>query len=157
MSFHFRLAPLLRLRESIRDERRAALAEAYRALDILNDRQRELKQEIAALARDYRRSSAPGSLDVDRLLRRHRHELSLRSGEKELARQNGLIVEEIERRREALVAADRDVRVLEKLRERQAERHTQDEAKRDLKQLDEIASRAHYQRRAAAEEALWAG
>ena len=78
MSFRFRLAPLLKLRESIRDEKRSALAEAYRALDILHDRQAAVTREIEDLAGDYRRTSAPGSLDVDRLIRRHRHELVLR-------------------------------------------------------------------------------
>ena len=44
------------------------------------------------------------------------------------------------------------MRVLEKLQSRQAERHALDEARRDIKQLDEIATR-----RAAAKEASWAG
>jgi flagellar FliJ protein len=152
MSFRFRLAPLLRLRESVRDERRAALAEAYRALDILSERQSSVQREIEALTGDYRRSSAPGALDVDRLIRRHRHELLLRTNQKELERQKSILLQEIERRRDALVAADRDVRVLEKLRERQAERHAQIEAHREQKELDEVATR-----RAATKEASWAG
>lgn len=152
MSFHFRLAPLLRLRESVRDERRSALAEAFRALDIVSARQAAVEREIAALTSEFRRSSAPGSLDVDRLIRRHRHELLLRGQQKQFARQQAMLLEEIERRREALVAADRDVGVLDKLRQRQAERHAEIEAKRELKQLDEIATR-----RAAAKEASWDG
>jgi flagellar FliJ protein len=157
MSFHFRLAPLLRLRESVRDERRTALAEAYRALDILSERQTAVEREIESLTGDYRRSSAPGALDVDRLIRRHRHELLLRTNQKELARQHSILQQEIERRRDALVAADRDVRVLEKLRERQADRHAEIEAQREQKQLDEVATRRFVDSKAAAKEASWAG
>jgi flagellar FliJ protein len=159
MSFRFRLAPLMRLRESVRDEKRSALAEAYRALDILQDRQAAVRREMDDLASDYRRTSAPGSLDVDRLVRRHRHELALRAQAQEIARQQALILGEIEHRREALVLADRDVRVLENLRAHQAERHLQEEARRDVKQLDEIAARRAADSaasRAAAKEASWA-
>jgi flagellar export protein FliJ len=46
---------------------------------------------------------------------------------------------EIERRREVLVEADRDVRVLEKLREKQTERHRYEENRREIRQLDEVA------------------
>jgi flagellar export protein FliJ len=160
MSFHFRLAPLLRLRESARDQRRSALAEAYRALDILRQRQAAVRREMDELSSDYRRANAPGSLDVDRLIRRHRHELALRANVQELARQETLICEEIERRREALAAADRDVRVLEKLRANQAQRHALEESRRETKQLDEIATRRFADRAeglAEAKEASWAG
>ncbi len=47
---------------------------------------------------------------------------------------------EIEKRRAALAAADRDVRVLEKLRERKREEHDAAELSRELKQLDEVAT-----------------
>ena len=107
----------------------------------------------------FRRASAPGSLDVDRLMRRHRHELALRAHAQELARQETLISEEVERRREALVEADRDMRVLEKHRSNQAERHALEEARREMKRLDEIANRRSIelaQSDAAAKEALWA-
>ena len=47
---------------------------------------------------------------------------------------------EIERRRQALVEADREVRVLEKLRQRQAEQHRREEELREAKRLDEVAA-----------------
>jgi flagellar export protein FliJ len=45
------------------------------------------------------------------------------------------------RRREALVAADREVRTLEKLRESQHERFRREEETRETKRLDEVAGR----------------
>ena len=47
--------------------------------------------------------------------------------------------EEIERRRAALVEADREVRVLEKLRERKWSEHQTAELRHELRQLDEVA------------------
>jgi flagellar export protein FliJ len=69
----------------------------------------------------------------------------LRAFEKQTHEQRKLLAAEIERRREVLLAANREVRVLEKLRERQLERHFEEEAHRDIKRMDEIA-----QQRAAA-------
>ena len=43
----------------------------------------------------------------------------------------------------ALVEADRQVRVLEKLRERQAAAHRQAEARLEIKQFDELAAIGH--------------
>ena len=40
-----------------------------------------------------------------------------------------------------LVVADRDVRVLEKLREKQARRHRLEEDRQEAKRLDEVAGR----------------
>ena len=49
---------------------------------------------------------------------------------------------EIDRRRRALLAADRDVKVLEKLRERRLVQHRLEEERQLAKQLDEAALQA---------------
>ncbi len=61
---------------------------------------------------------------------------------------------EIERRRQALVEADREVRVLEKLRERQAEQHRREEDLQEAKRLDEVAAQQAFRQvlQAAQEE-----
>jgi flagellar export protein FliJ len=56
-----------------------------------------------------------------------------------LNEQRGRLAAEIERRRVALLAANREVRVLEKLRERQLEQYNQAENRLDIKRLDEVA------------------
>lgn len=139
--FQFRLATLLRLREVARDERRTQLAEAQRLIDQLQVRQRE----IDMLLSDAQRLQAPpaGTLDVDRLLNATRYELVLRAEQRALELQEASLASEAERRREALVAANRDVRSLELLREKQQERHLHDEEERARKELDEIAVRRH--------------
>lgn len=139
--FTFRLATLLRLREAFRDERQVALTEAYHADDVLRQHQEELAAEITGLKGACREAIAPGQVDVDNLLNAHRYEITLRAAGAQLAHRREQIGAEIERRRQALVEANRDVRVLEKLRERQAERHRDEEAHREIKLLDEVASR----------------
>src|SRR5688500_14521933 len=109
--FRFRLAPLLRLHEATRDERRAQLAEAFRAEETLQARMRELESELENLKRECRRSSGPGSVDVDRLIDSQRYELLMLAQCQMLKQHEKTLAEEIERRRAALVAADREVRI----------------------------------------------
>ncbi|HVX11042.1 MAG TPA: flagellar export protein FliJ [Pirellulales bacterium] len=139
--FQFRLATLLRLRELARDERRMQLAEALTLIDQLRVRSRQIDD----LLRETHRLQAPpvGPLDADRLLNATRYELVLRAEQRALQLQEASLVSEVEKRRQALVAADRDVRSLELLREKQQERHAQEEEERGRKELDEIAVRRY--------------
>ncbi len=139
--FKFRLATLLRLREAARDERRAELAQAYRADEILQEQRTRLAADLRELERHIRRVSAPGQLDVDRLLEARRYELVLRSQQQQAGQQHEALQAEIERRRRAVVDANREVRVLEKLRQRQYERHSQEESRQEVKRMDEAAGR----------------
>jgi flagellar FliJ protein len=139
--FQFRLATLLRLREATRDERRAQLAEAFAAERTLNDQKQQILDESALLRKQYERAANPGTLDVDRLLDAHRYQLILKAEMTLLEQQAAKLGEEIEKRRQALVAADREVRVLEKLRETWKERHQHEAALVEAKQIDEVANR----------------
>ena len=146
--FKFRLATLLRLRESTRDERRQQLAQAHEADRRLQIEEEEVAGQLAALYADARRTAGPGEVNVDLLLDAQRFEFVLKAQRQQLARQRELVRGEIERRRQALVEANREVQALEKLRDRLAERHREEENRRDLRRLDEAA-----QMRALAEEA----
>ena len=139
--FKFRLATLLRLREAARDDRRSQLAEAYRVDDVLQARLGEVSQQLAGLRVHCRKVAGPGAVDVDRLVEAQRYELALRAHQSQLNQQREAVSAEIERRRQALVDANRDVRVLEKLREKQVRRHRQEENRREVKLLDEVAGR----------------
>jgi flagellar export protein FliJ len=139
--FKFRLATLLRLREAARDERRAQLAEAYRADEILAHERSRLARELRELERQTRQASAPGQIDVDRLLETRRYEMALQSQGLQLAQKHEAVQLEIERRREALADANREVRVLETLRQKQLDHHRHEESRREIKTLDETATR----------------
>jgi flagellar export protein FliJ len=139
--FRFRLATLLRIQEAARDQRRSELAEAFRAEQTLRERMSGLQQQYDELKQRYRQAGASGQVDIDRLIDVQRYELVL-SAEQQLLRQHeAALAQEIERRRQALVAADREVRVLEKLRQQQHERHQVDQQRQDARKMDEVASR----------------
>lgn len=139
--FRFRLATLLRLREAARDERRTQLGEAYHAEQKLMEHKAAVISEAEALRDGYGQAAKPGALDVDRLMNAHRHRLILEAQLKFIDEQAAKLAAEIEKRRLALVAADREVRVLENLRDTWKERHRQEEQLAEMKGIDEVAGR----------------
>ena len=142
--FKYRLATLLKIREGARDERRAELATAYLAEQKLHERRNAVQSELDEHLAEQQRDAAGGNVNVDRLLNTHRYQLVLRAEIAVLDRQDEMLAVEIEKRRQALVAADREVRALEKLRESQHQRFRQAELLAENKQLDEVASRGQH-------------
>jgi flagellar export protein FliJ len=137
--FHFRLETLLRLRLAERDQRRADLAKAIRAEQMLRGEDEALVRQQSLAAARGRQLKSPGAADVDSLLQTHRFEVVLASQRRLLATQIAQVQAEAERRRLALVEADRQVRVLEKVRERQAAAYRKEAERREIKQFDETA------------------
>jgi flagellar FliJ protein len=144
--FQFRLQKLLELRRLARDQRRTELAKAYEAENILGQQREQLLTACQQVRDTMRHASRPGKVSVDRLLSAHRHELVLRSQLAALEQQSRQVLEEVQRRRQMLLEAEKEYRVMEKLRERLQERYRRETDKQELKQLDEIALRgAHRQ------------
>lgn len=150
MTFRFRMATMLQLRERDRDERRRELAQALEAERRLMLRTEEIHLEIETLRNEKRNRAAGGEISVERLLNDGRYELILRAEIANLAKQIEQVRAEAERRRQALTEADREVKVLEKLRERRREQYREQEDRLDTKRLDELASAA-FARRASEE------
>lgn len=140
--FQFRLKTLLGMRLAERDERRALLAESYAAERQLQKRRAAVEGELAAQHARCRSGTGPGRLDVEILMTAHRYEQVLRRELQALAEEENLLSAEIDVRRQAVVAADREVRVLEKLRDRQHEHYKQQQAAAEGKQMDEVAARS---------------
>jgi flagellar export protein FliJ len=140
--FTFRLQTLLRLRESERQRRRADLAQAHEAGGLLQVQRDALQAECLAAQEQYRRSASPGELNVDQLLELRRYTTRLQAEARQLQQRQQEIGEEIERRRALLVEADRRVRTLEKLRDKQQEAFIAEQQKAEQKVHDELAARA---------------
>jgi flagellar protein FliJ len=149
MAQSFRLATLLKLREQTRVERRRELAQAFEAERILRDRAAQMQSDIE-LTQQRTRSAAKGSVNVETLLNARRYELTVKGQLADVQAQIAQVIEEIERRRQALLEADRDVKVLEKLRELQAAQQAALEQKRENRQLDEVGLRGYARRQEAA-------
>lgn len=147
MSPGFRLATLLKLREQTRDERRRDLAQAFEAERILQERVAQMLAEIQALQQRTRQVAGQGSINVEALLNARRYEQLVKGQVVTTNVQITQVRDEIERRRQTLLEADRDVKVLEKLRQLQAAQQTTVEQKRENRQLDEAALRGFARRR----------
>lgn len=139
MRFQFRLQTLLRLREAARDERREQLAEVMRIDDALRKQLTEL-EGLQTEARALQRLGV-GRVDVDRLLEAQRYEAVVALEILHVERQRVTVAEEMNKRREALVEADREFKVLEKLREKRLQEHGAEVLAQEMKVLDEAAGR----------------
>jgi flagellar protein FliJ len=137
--YHFRLETLRRLRIAHRDQQRSALADAFRAEQILADRQAELAAEQAHLRNMQRAAISGHYADVNQLVEAKRYETILVANEQLLADQARRLAEEIERRRMVLVEADRAVRVLDLLDEKHKQAHRRQAQRQEVKRLDEVA------------------
>ncbi len=138
--YTFRLNTLQKVREVRRDQQRASLAEAFRAEQVLVEKKAQIMAEEQALRELQRSAAADQYLNVNRLLEAQRYDLLLKAQSRELAKQALLLAAETERRRQVLVEADRDVRVLELLDERHRRAHDRQEQRTETKRLDEAAT-----------------
>jgi len=139
--FHFRLATLQKLRETHRDEKRTKLAEAYQAERLLEEQVVSIHAEEIEYQRVQRSSLQACTTDVNQLLNVQRYSAALKGQLATIQEQSKMLATEIEKRRLALVEADQQVRVLEKLHERQLETHRRQKLRAEAKVMDEIASR----------------
>jgi len=151
-AFRFRLTSVLKLREATRDERRAQLAEAYAAEDKLRARRQVIETDLANLKQLRHERTATGRVNIDIFVSASRYEAVLRHELAAIAGHEATLAVEIERRRQALMVADHEVRMLEKLRDKQRELHRQGEALLEIKQLDEIAARQSWHQTQSSEE-----
>lgn len=140
--YRFRLETLLKLREADRQQRRAELAQALHAERLLQEQADALALELAQARHTARNSAAPGEVNVDKLLELQRYALQLVAQTQVLGTQRSRVSEETERRRQALIEADRQVRTLEKLRSKQEDAFRSHELRVEQKGLDEVANRA---------------
>ena len=141
-SFQFRLETLQKLRQAERQQRRLELAQAFQADEFLQSQISTLVAEASQLRIRCQAAAGPGRVNVDELLDIHRYAVVLKGRTQVLRNQRARLQDEIERRRQALVEADRQVKVLEKLREQQREQHRADGQRLEAKDLDEMAQRS---------------
>jgi flagellar export protein FliJ len=138
--FQFRLASVARLREAVRDERRAQLADALGVQNTLEEKIRGVERELLEARRLH--TAPTGRVDVDRLLNAERYELVLQAEKQNLAAQLVKVAAEVAKRREARVIADKDVKALEKLYAGQHEDWRQQNDREAMREMDEVAGRS---------------
>jgi flagellar export protein FliJ len=138
--YRFRLATLRKLRVLRRDELRGKLAEAHRAVQLLEDQTTAVAEELEQLLVTQRNAVDGALTDVTKLLEAGRYQSALRAQQATMKEQLQLLATEVERRRQAVVEADQQVRILDKLEERQLAERQQELQRREIKEFDDIAS-----------------
>lgn len=140
MAFRFRLQPLQKIRENIRQERQTELAKALEAEAVVREKIESIGREIVATKEDGRKQAAAGKINVDYLVALRRHEAYLIVQKAEAEQKLEQVLVEVERRRLAVVEADKEVKIMEKLHEKLKERHENELSAKEVMELDEIAS-----------------
>ena len=139
--FRFRFETLLRVRAARREVHRQRLAKAFRAREILQERAEQLKAALREVENNVRSASQPGVIDVGQLLNQQRYELLLRGQMSQVKEQRTKIDDEAKRLRAELVESNKQVRVLETLREHDLTAHREQQLLREARELDEISQR----------------
>ncbi|MDR3181305.1 MAG: flagellar export protein FliJ [Planctomycetaceae bacterium] len=138
--FKFRLEPLITIRDNALKEQQAELAKAYDARRQLEELQDTIKMQLAANAEEGRRLMQPGqAVDVNRLLGLRRQEMFLSNDYQQLTEQIKGVDEVIEMRRNAVMLANRNLKIVEKLKEKRYEKYQDEEQHKEAVLMDEIA------------------
>ena len=143
--FQFRLETVRKLRLAERDRRRADVAKALEAEQVLQTRIQEVTDELGQIDDRRRKAAESKVIDIDSLTQQHRFALVLKSRLDVLRGQAAQLKEETSRRQDVLAEADREVKALDMIRDKAFEEHRRQEQKREQQLMDEAAqgSRHH--------------
>lgn len=138
--FQFRLAALLKYRESLRDRCRQALAQLLQQDAALIAEQAHLTEEREQQLEEMRQTQLAGRVPVERLAARRYHCGQLTNEIQQVVRKRQELAHQLAACRQTLIKADQGVKVLENLSERQLADHQQDEIRREARDLEEAWS-----------------
>ena len=138
--FRFPLASLLSYRRHRRELCRQLLAEVLADDSRLRAEQQELEQEHGELLDELRRLGQSGGMDVDRAAaRRYYAALVGRRIDTALERRR-LVANQLQMCRQALVRADGEVHMLERLEESRRSAHRSEQERRAALELEDLWS-----------------
>ena len=142
--FKFRLDPLITFRDNVLKERQAELAKAHEARRILEEDRQGIDRQLADGIVAARSAIQEGqTVDVNALLGFRRQEIFLRADRDRLTQMMGEIDKEIEKLLAAVVEANKELKIVEKLKEKQYEKYLSEESKTEMKIMDELAGNRH--------------
>ena len=145
--FRFRLDPLITLRDNKLKERQRELAQAYNARRILEEHLQEIDRQLEEGIVAMRSTMQPGqTVNVESLLGFRRQEMFLRANQDDLMQKIKMVDEEIELRRTKVVEANKELKIIEKLKEKRYEKYLDEENKAEMKMMDEIAGNRQHSR-----------
>ena len=138
-TYQFRLRTLQKMREQKRDLAQRRLAQAKQQRAEIERSEQEVRDQLQGLEQHMRKAIAQQPVEVDRIMDGHRHQLSLQARLADLDSALAQATAEVAECRDKLVEADRDVKILEKLHQRQLTEHEKQQQAHEARQLDEAA------------------
>jgi flagellar protein FliJ len=141
--FVFQLEGLLRHRRRAERERQRDLALAQREARQLENELRQLGNSMSATTNELR-TRLTGRLDLAFLAAHRRYIVTMQIKGQNILQKLSAMAPQIESRRLTLVAAARDRKAIEKLKERRKEIWLADQAKREMADLDEVSNQMYF-------------
>ncbi len=140
--FSFRLSPVLRLRRAAEQEALRNLGDARRGRDAAAESARTRLEEEQAAKVEQSAAQRPGGLAVPTLLAHQRHVAA--AGRRVFEARAALAAQDaaLEEARLAWIAASRDRKAMDRLRERRESAWVAEGLREEQKTIDEAASRA---------------
>ncbi|MEM1068778.1 MAG: flagellar export protein FliJ [Planctomycetota bacterium] len=141
MKFQFRFASILQLRRQARDDAGMAVGQAVAAIARIDEQRQEIETQRETLReRDAQRT---GAISVDSLLANGRYDLQLLAESDSLFETRQKLLQELDRRKQALTTAEAEVKRFEKLEDKDRAEFQAEQAKLEQTQLDEATSRRY--------------
>ncbi len=144
--FQFRLGQVLNLRKQVEELRIRELAQAKGELLKIEDSLKAHAEEERAFLGRYGDFEKNGAFNADDVMAYCQYKDWLLRREKEYHRREQEWMKEVERRRQTVVKASRERRLLENLREKQLRAHAQEVLGEEQRFLDEVSSIAFVRR-----------
>lgn len=145
--FTFRLRALQKLREHHRDQCREDLARVLAEDEALVAQRMELETSRVQTLEELQRRLQTQRVDVAYATALRQHVGQLQAQIRQVDRQRAEVAERLEACRQRLVAADQDVKVLEKLEEKQRAEHEQVAEAKSAREREEIWQAGRWTRR----------
>jgi len=144
--FNFRLESLLKLRKYERDVRQQRLVEKLAEDQQLLDQRNRLEQAREQVLEELRQLQQARVVKVEQAAARRYYAGRLLAVILEVERQRQLLKQEIERRRRELAEAEKKVKVLEKLKEKQRAEHQYEALRAEALALEDTWAAAQQRR-----------
>lgn len=137
-TFKFSLEALLTYRRHIRDLRRLVLSRVHEESNRLESEHRRLQQSRLALLGELRSHGQGGNMDVDFVTRRRFFAGQLSAEIHGVDQHRRLVAQQAELCRQQVVEADRNVKLLEKLKDRQLAEFAYQQERKSERERDDL-------------------
>jgi flagellar FliJ protein len=136
--FIFQLAGVLRHRKHLEREKQRVVAERQAVVTQLTRELREMDQQLQGATNDLKQNRLTGQLDLSFIAAHRRYAISMQRRAIDQARRIAAAQQLVEQARAELVAAARDRKVIEKLRERRHEQWRAEQQRKEEMLMDEV-------------------